>query len=196
MASTPVQSAEANWIIDGLAVLQDEDVALDDVVEAGRLGEDAGPVFDDEAVVQDQPVLVHAAHPEAGLGRGDIAVVDDVARAVGAVRGVARAARPTCRSRSRRCPWTRLDHALLEQVLVGPAGVPLGVAVVEDALADDAAAGGPLEERRVAQLEGLDVLHQAVAAAVPAAVGRAAAALEPGVVEDAIADLAPLGVEP
>ena len=188
-----MQSGVARWTIDALGSLSTKTLPRMMWSKLAVFASTPWPLLDLEAVVEDQPVLVHAAHPQAGLGRADVAVVDHVARAVGAVGGVLRRRGPHAEAVAA-VAQGRLDHALLDQVLVRPAGVPLGVALVEDALADHVAAGRPLEERGVPQLERLDVLHQAVPAAVPAGVGRAAAPLEPGVVEHAVADLAPLGL--
>ena len=44
----------------------------------------------------------------------------------------------------------------------------------------------------MSHLKSFDVLNQAVPASVPARVRGAASALEPGIIEDAIANLAPL----
>lgn len=85
----------------------------------------------------------------------------------------------------------RLDYTLFDKVFIRPARVPLAVALVEHAFANHTAAGGPLEKGSVPHFECLDVFYQTIPASVPAGVGRTAAAFEPGIVENTVADFAP-----
>ena len=67
-------------------VLDDEDIMADDMVEAADSGYDPIPVLHTEAVVEDKPALVHATHPQSTSGRCNVAIVNDIARPVGAMR--------------------------------------------------------------------------------------------------------------
>ena len=63
-------------------IFEHEDIALDDVIEAVVLGEESDAFVDDESVVEDEPVFIHPADPDAIALAGDIAVVHDIAWAV------------------------------------------------------------------------------------------------------------------
>ena len=68
--------------------------------------------------------------------------------------------------------------------------MPLGVRIVEHAIANDATGGRPLEQRHMAVFKRLDAVDEAVPTMLPARVGCSAAAFEPCVTEDAVADFA------
>ena len=159
------------------------------MVETARFGKYAGPVFYMETVVEDDPAFVHAAHPEAGPRRCDVAVVDDVARSVWPMGAVLRRGGPHAEAV---CAMIAngFDDAIFDEIFVRPAGMPLGVRIVEEAVADDATGGRPLEQRRMAVFKRLNAVDETVPTMLPARVGRSAAALEPCVAEDAVADFA------
>ena len=68
--------------------------------------------------------------------------------------------------------------------------MPLGVRIVEHAVADDAAGGRPLKQRRMAVFECLNTVDKAVPTMLPTCVSRSASAFKPRVAEDAVANFA------
>ncbi len=87
----------------------------------------------------------------------------------------------------------RLDYALFDKVFIRPACMPLTIAFVEDAFANHAAAGSPLEKGRMSHFERFYILDKTVPASVPAGICRTATALEPGIIENTVTDFTPFG---
>ncbi len=172
-----------------LRIVEYENVVANNMVETARFGKYTGAIFHMKTVVEDDPAFVHAAHPKASSWRCDIAVIDDIARPVRAMGAVFRWGSPHSISISAML-LHGFDDAIFDEIFVRPAGMPLRVRIVENAIADDTAGGRPLKQRRMAIFERLDAVDEAVPTVLPTCVGRSAAAFEPCVAEDAVANFA------
>ena len=181
-----LQSARAFGVFNyhgGKVAVHNEHVALDDVIELDASQEDRRPVAH-HPVVEKEPVLVHSAQDQAGRAVPlhvvseneplalvlEVAVVEDVPRADRTVAAVGRRGGPESVAIGAAAGGPALgtdNHAILEEVLLAPAGVRLGVAVVEGGIAEHVAAARPIEVRRVPHVARDDVLHQAVERILP-----------------------------
>ena len=164
------------------------------MVETRRAEQEAAAGFHPEPVVGENPVFIHAAQADAVFEGVKVAVPHHVARPVGAVRTVLR--RRGQQGVPGAAAFERVgdDQTVFKQILIGPAGVPVGVASVKAAVAHHVPGGAPLDQRRVAQVAGGDVVHQAVVGDLPAGVGGSADPVVKGVVEFTVEDGAVFGV--